>query len=113
MAINSDVTYRLLDKEGQIVFDSASWSEAFSKNPLLPSHVNRLKPRTQQSIVLDQGFVIRCQPLLDEYATAPGGTLMILENGQVGMPPLNPLEAADMFREVILMGSKDPAANVL
>lgn len=98
----SDLAYRILDKDDCIVFDSAAWSEIFSRHPLLLSHVQRLKSRTQQSIVLDPGFVIRTQPLLDEYATAPGGTLLILEHGQAGMPPVNPLDAAELFKDAVL-----------
>lgn len=99
---DSDLAYRILDKEDGIVFDSAAWSEIFSRHPLLLSHVRRLKSRSQQAIILDPGFVIRTQPLLDEYATAPGGTLLILEQGQAGMPPVNSIDAAESFSDAVL-----------
>lgn len=98
----SELAYRILDKDDRIVFDSTEWTETFSRNPVLQGHIERLKPRTLQSMVLEPGFVLCAQPLQDEYATAPGGTLLILERGQAGMPPVDPLDAAETFRDVVL-----------
>lgn len=101
-SVESDLAYRVLDKDDRIVFDSAAWQETFSKNPLLLSYVNRVKIHDQQSMALEPGFVLRIQALLDDYATAPGGTLLILERGQAGMSPVNPQEAAEMFTNTVL-----------
>lgn len=99
---DKSLAYRILDRDEKIVFDSEPWSEVFARQPVLRSHVDRLRPRAQQSLVLDPGFVVRAQPLLDEYAAAPGGMLLILEHGHPGMPPVNPIDAAELFTETVL-----------
>lgn len=97
-----EVAYLILDNKDKVVFESAMWARILAKEPALRSQLANLKPQKQQVLPIVPGYVIRTLPLMDEYPTAPGGSLLILEQGNPGMPALSPSEAVESFGSTVL-----------
>lgn len=93
-----DRPFRIIDHEGRPVFESGAWAAFVAANPEMAARFDGCEVRGG-SMVVGPGTVVHAEPLDADFALAPNGSLLILEHGNGGLPPVNYGQALDRFLE--------------
>ncbi len=88
----------ILDRSERLVYASPAWKRVALANPDLVDCLAEVRTGTRAQRRLDDDRILHWEPLPDEFALAPGGTIVKLERGGHNVVSVDADQALDAFR---------------